>query len=239
MRKVVCLVVFCALWLQSPLAAQQADSAAGARTLKQKHAGRDPHGSSRQTQRQTPVPSIIQSELERSRAEEAKQKALHPTIQIAAPQPSASSGSPLWAVLIAVLVAGAATGAIVYVFFLRRHARFRPASATPPGRMHAERPVPEAVMPSAPAPDVRTEEEMEEEDEIASASPYAIEEESEMPEAALTMNLLNKKRETKKELIQEVMRRVQRKEKPQQIAEALHVGIGEVQLAITLAKMKK
>lgn len=236
MRKVVCLVVFCALWLQSPLAAQQADSAAGARTLKQKHAGRDPHGSSRQTQRQTPVPSIIQSELERSRAEEAKQKALHPTIQIAAPQPSASSGSPLWAVLIAVLVAGAATGAIVYVFFLRTHARFRPASATPPGRTHVERPVPEAVIPPPPALAFGDE---EEEEEIASASPYAIEEESEMPEAALTMNLLNKKRETKKELIQEVMRRVQRKEKPQQIAEALHVGIGEVQLAITLAKMKK
>jgi len=53
------------------------------------------------------------------------------------------------------------------------------------------------------------------------------------------MNLLNKKRETKKEVILEVMKRVQRKEKPQQIAETLRIGIGEVHLAMTLAKLKK
>jgi hypothetical protein len=95
------------------------------------------------------------------------------------------------------------------------------------------------AMPSVYEPPVGYAEEKFDDTDVHSASPYVNDDDSEMPEAALTMNLLNKKRETKKELILEVMKRVQRRENPQHIAEALRIGIGEVHLAMTLAKLKK
>lgn len=217
-------------------------------------------------QKKQTIPSIIQSELERSRSEEKQQ---HPATAVAPASQSrtttesgpASTGasSPLWPVFVSVFVAACITGAIVYFLFLRRQTfAVSPAPRTVASLRQSASPAPATNDPAQQresydrgvsddagrasvfqnATDVRGVVDAQD-DSVSSAAPYVIDDDSEMPEAALTMNLINKKRELKKELIQEVMRRVARKEKPQQIAEALRVGIGEVQLAMTLAKLKK
>jgi hypothetical protein len=193
------------------------------------------------------VPSIIQSELDRSRAEEKQNKVTAPAVVQPAAQ-AAPVQTPLWPILISVLVAGCATAAIVYFLLLRKKPSVEPERSLPATVADAAQTyIPAAAIAQPPTlidvyePDAPNEFPLsfQEDDLISSASPYASEDDTEMPEAALTMNLINKKRETKRELILEVMRRVQRKEKPQQIAEALRVGIGEVQLAMTLAKLKR
>jgi hypothetical protein len=193
------------------------------------------------------VPSIIQSELDRSRAEEKQNKMTAPALVQPAAQP-APAPTPLWPILISVLIAGCATAAIVYFLLLRKKPSVEPERALPTTAPDAAPTyTPAAAIAQGPTlidvydADAPNEypQSYQEDDLISSASPYASEDDTEMPEAALTMNLINKKRETKRELILEVMRRVQRKEKPQQIAEALRVGIGEVQLAMTLAKLKR
>ena len=188
-----------------------------------------------------PVPSIIQSELDRSRAE-VKQPAPS-SMQMPARLPAPST--PVWPLFVSLGTGMLATAGLL-VFFFRRKQRQLPSA--PSAQPMAERRDDTLVAPVPPPAAERMgfgesdefDAEVANGRSVTSSSPFVYEEdESEMPEAALTMNLLNKKRETKKEVILEVMKRVQRKEKPQQIAETLRIGIGEVHLAMTLAKLKK
>jgi hypothetical protein len=208
------------------------------------------HQAAPEAKKQAPIPSIIQSELDRSRAEAIQ----HPAPALQPPVKSAPVHEPLWPVILSVFIAACATGVIVFFFFLKKSIQFpfpyrraaadvRAASGAKEAATVAAAAAQASGEPAAPMVSVAPEEEASgffgEEDLVSSAAPYVIEDENEAPEAALTMNLINKKRETKKEIIQDVMRRVQRKEKPQQIAEALRVGVGEVHLAMALAKLKK
>ncbi len=61
----------------------------------------------------------------------------------------------------------------------------------------------------------------------------------ESPEAVLTMSLLTRKRETRKKTIAGMITSIRKKENPQHIAESLHVGVGEVQLALNLSKYRE
>lgn len=188
--------------------------------------------------KETPLPSIIQSELERSRAEEKQMKQVQPPpVQQQAPP------APAWPLFVSLGFGLAVTvGLLVYFLVVKRR---KTAEATRSAAAPMEYAAPAAPIPQPAAPYPMREETndyqgaADEDAAVMSSSPYVNDDDTEMPEAALTMNLLNKKRETKKELILEVMKRVQRKEKPQHIAEALRIGIGEVHLAMTLAKLKK
>lgn len=179
------------------------------------------------------VPSIIQSELDRSRAEDSHMRAKNVPVE-----PQSAPPVQTWPLALALCTAGLATGGAAWYVMNRRKSQTAPA------------PAPRQEMVQVPVEYVRKPEpvfepadpfgfEMSGTNDVASASPYVSNDDSEMPEAALTMNLLNKKRETKKDVILEVMKRVQRHEKPQQIAEDLRIGVGEVHLAMTLAKLKK
>lgn len=186
-----------------------------------------------------PVPSIIQSELDRSRAEEKQKQTV-----VYQPVPPPAS-TPAWPLFVSLVIGAVATGALL-LYFAHRRGR---SGAAPQGvpspvrqfsvQVPAAMPRPAAAPRPESVPDDAYAVETRDDTAVMSTSPYVNDDETEMPEAALTMNLLNKKRETKKELILEVMKRVQRKENPQHIAEALRIGIGEVHLAMTLAKLKK
>jgi len=184
-----------------------------------------------------PVPSIIQSELDRSRAEEKQHAAVR-----AEPVRQDVPAEPVWPLFVAVGAGIAAAAGVVLYFHRRKNRSGAPAKRQETPAVQAEV---QTAVAQPPAVQQAREflrddaHETAEDDTVTSTSPYVNDDDLEMPEAALTMNLLNKKRETKKELILEVMKRVQRKENPQHIAEALRIGIGEVHLAMTLAKLKK
>ncbi len=222
---------------------QQPESPSGAAAVQQKprrHQGTYQSGTRARAEaakKDQQVPSIIQAELDRSRAEEKQVKPVPvQPVQLPAPQ------APLWPLFVSLGIGAVATGSVLY-FFLLRKTRSRVSPQRPATTTVQPAPAPAPSQPPAIVsvyePPASFADEKFDEQDVQSASPYVNDEESEMPEAALTMNLLNKKRETKKELILEVMKRVQRKENPQHIAEALRIGIGEVHLAMTLAKLKK
>jgi hypothetical protein len=182
------------------------------------------------------VPSIIQSELDRSRSEASQTKAV-PT----QPAPRPVAQADVWPLFVSLGAGALVTCGVLLYFFYRKNKPSAAVSSAP-----IITPQCNDEVPALPQQRTFAQEAVEFDDdrvelrEVTSASPYVFEEdERELPEAALTMNLMNKKRETKKDVILEVMKRVQRKEKPQMIAEQLRIGIGEVHLAMTLAKLKK
>jgi len=237
MRNIVVTVLLLASSVSAQAVQAPADSAAAVRPRERAQVRRAPVIQPRQKTAVRPVPSIIQSELDRSRAEEKQQTAAR--VQ---PVRQEAPAEPVWPLFVALGV-GTATAVGVLLYFRSRKNR----SGAPAKRQ--ETPAVQAEVQTAVAQPPAVQQAREflrddahetaEDDTVTSTSPYVNDDDLEMPEAALTMNLLNKKRETKKELILEVMKRVQRKENPQHIAEALRIGIGEVHLAMTLAKLKK
>jgi hypothetical protein len=175
--------------------------------------------------KQQPVPSIIQSELDRSRAEAVQAKSVAP---VPAPVPQPAPKAPLWPLAVSLVTGALATGGVVsYGIRRKRQSPVRTPHAPSAGiqRQEAVSALPQQSprMQRAEEPVLEYAVERIDDTVVASASPYVNDGETEMPEAALT----------------EVMKRIQRREPPQHIAEALRIGIGEVRLAMTLAKLKK